>query len=53
MKGIEKLGIDKTELIRAKVRKRERDGLPKRIKQTLDEGAELIREAKGLGRARS
>jgi len=52
VKRIERLGIDKTELVSAKVRKRSRDALPKRIKQTLDQGAELIREAKGLGRAR-
>lgn len=52
VKRIERLGIDKTELIRSKARKRSRDALPKRIKQTLEQGAELIREAKGLGRAR-
>jgi hypothetical protein len=52
VKRIEKLGIDKAELIRAKARKRQRDALPKRIKQTLEQGAELIAEAKGLGRAR-
>ena len=50
VKRIERLGIDKTELIRAKARKRTRDALPKLIKTTLDEGAALIREAKGLGR---
>jgi hypothetical protein len=46
-KRMTKLGIDKTELNRAKARKRTRDALPKRVKATLDEGAELIREAKG------
>lgn len=52
VKRIERLGIDKTELIRAKARKRSRDALPKRINEMLEQGAELIAEAKGLGRAR-
>jgi hypothetical protein len=52
VKRIERLGVDKSELIRAKARKRTRDALPKRINEMLEQGAELIREAKGLGKAR-
>jgi hypothetical protein len=37
MKRIERLGIDNTELIRAKARKRGRIALPKRINEMLDE----------------
>jgi hypothetical protein len=50
-KRLERLGIDKTELNRAKARKRTRDALPKRINEALAEGAALITEAKGLGKA--
>jgi hypothetical protein len=38
---------------RAKARKRQRDALPKRIKQALEQGAALIAESKGLGKVRS
>jgi hypothetical protein len=49
---LERLGIDKAELNRTKARKRTRDALPKRINEALDEGAALVTEAKGLGKAR-
>ncbi len=50
VKRLERLGVDKTERIRAKARARTRDALPKRINEALRESAELITEAKGLGK---
>ena len=52
-KRLQRLGVDKTELIRAKARKRTRDALPQRFDEALTESAELIAESKGLGRVRS
>jgi hypothetical protein len=50
VKRLIKLGIDRSTVNSEKTRKRARDALPKRIKQTLEERAALILEAKGLGK---
>ena len=50
---LRKVEIDRSTVASEKSRKRTRDALPKRIKATLDEGAELIKEARGLGKVRS
>jgi hypothetical protein len=49
IKRLERIDPDRREVIAAKVRKRTRDALPRRISETLKEGADLIKEAKGLG----
>ena len=50
VKRLIKLGIDRSTVNSEKTRKRARDALLKRFKQTLEERAALILEAKGLGK---
>ncbi len=47
---LQKLDPENAAVSAFKARKRVRDALPKRISKTLDQGAALVKEAKGLGR---
>jgi hypothetical protein len=47
-KHLERIAIDRTAEVRWRARKRTRDSLPKRINETLANGRELVKAAKGL-----
>ena len=49
IKRLERIDPDRAEVAAWKARKRTRDALPRRIGETLKEGADLIKAAKGLG----
>ena len=48
VKHWQRIDPDRREEAAWRARKRTRDGLPKRIMETLAEGRELVKEAKGL-----
>jgi hypothetical protein len=48
VKYLERIAPDRAAAARWRARKRTRDGLPKRINETLAKGRELVKEAKGL-----
>jgi hypothetical protein len=48
IKHLERIDPDRAAAVRWRARKRTRDGLPKRIDETLTKGRELGKEAKGL-----
>jgi hypothetical protein len=49
MKHLERITPDRREVLEWRSRKRVRDGLPKRINETLKAGKALVKAAKGLG----
>jgi hypothetical protein len=45
---LERIAVDRTAEVRWRARKRTRDGLPKRINESLTKGRDLVKAAKGL-----
>jgi hypothetical protein len=46
--SLQRIALDRAAVAGWRARKWTRDGLPKRITETLAEGRELVKEAKGL-----